>query len=115
MILPGEGSNGAVALEEQMTEHVVPTHVAIIMDGNNRWAKRQGLPGTAGHRAGVEAVRGVLRSCRDHGVKILTLFAFSSENWNRPADEVSSLFFTNLIESVARRIIHYGSIFRPNL
>ncbi|MEH6588827.1 MAG: polyprenyl diphosphate synthase [Halioglobus sp.] len=74
-----------------MTEHVVPTHVAIIMDGNNRWAKRQGLPGTAGHRAGVEAVRGVLRSCRDHGVKILTLFAFSSENWGRPQPEVRAL------------------------
>jgi undecaprenyl diphosphate synthase len=91
MILSGESSSGAAVLEEQVTEHVVPTHVAIIMDGNNRWAKRQGLPGTAGHRAGVEAVRGVLRSCRDHGVKILTLFAFSSENWGRPQPEVRAL------------------------
>ncbi len=70
---------------------VVPRHVAIIMDGNNRWARRQGLPGPAGHRAGVEAVRGVLQACRDSGVEILTLFAFSSENWGRPQPEVRAL------------------------
>ncbi len=70
---------------------VVPRHVAIIMDGNNRWAKRHGVPGPAGHRAGVEAVRGVLRACRDHGVEVLTLFAFSSENWGRPLPEVRAL------------------------
>ncbi len=70
---------------------VTPHHIAIIMDGNNRWAKRNGLPGAAGHRAGVEAVRGVIRSCRDHGVKVLTLFAFSSENWGRPRPEVRAL------------------------
>jgi undecaprenyl diphosphate synthase len=69
----------------------VPRHVAIIMDGNNRWAKRQGLPGSAGHRAGVEAVRNVMRACRDQGVEILTLFAFSSENWGRPRPEVRAL------------------------
>lgn len=69
----------------------VPAHVAIIMDGNNRWARRQGLSGPAGHRAGVEAIRGVLRACRDHGVRVLTLFAFSSENWGRPAHEVRAL------------------------
>jgi len=61
------------------------------MDGNNRWAKRRGLPGAAGHRAGVEAVRGVLRACREHGVEVLTLFAFSSENWGRPQPEVRAL------------------------
>lgn len=70
---------------------VVPRHVAIIMDGNNRWAKRQGLPGPVGHRAGVEAVRGVLRACRSNGIKVLTLFAFSSENWGRPQPEVRAL------------------------
>jgi undecaprenyl diphosphate synthase len=70
---------------------VIPRHVAIIMDGNNRWAKRRGLPGAAGHRAGVEAVRGVLRACRQHGVEVLTLFAFSSENWGRPQPEVRAL------------------------
>jgi undecaprenyl diphosphate synthase len=72
-------------------EVVVPRHVAIIMDGNNRWARRQGVSGPAGHRAGVEAVRGVLRACRDHGVEVLTLFAFSSENWGRPLPEVRAL------------------------
>ncbi len=70
---------------------VVPRHVAIIMDGNNRWARRQGVPGPAGHRAGVEAVREVLRACRKHGVEVLTLFAFSSENWGRPMPEVRAL------------------------
>jgi undecaprenyl diphosphate synthase len=69
----------------------IPRHVAIIMDGNNRWAKRRGLPGAAGHRAGVEAVRGVLRACREQGVEVLTLFAFSSENWGRPQPEVRAL------------------------
>lgn len=70
---------------------VVPRHVAIIMDGNNRWAKRRGVSGPAGHRAGVEAVRGVLRACQQHGVEVLTLFAFSSENWGRPIPEVRAL------------------------
>ena len=72
-------------------ETVIPHHVAIIMDGNNRWAKRNGVPGPAGHRAGVEAVREVLRFCRDRGIKVLTLFAFSSENWGRPQPEVRAL------------------------
>lgn len=61
------------------------------MDGNNRWAKGRDLPATAGHRAGVEAVRRLLRACLDHGVDILTLFAFSSENWSRPPSEVRAL------------------------
>ncbi|MEQ8804039.1 polyprenyl diphosphate synthase [Haliea sp.] len=69
----------------------VPRHVAVIMDGNNRWARRQGLPGHAGHRAGVETVRSILRSCRQHKVEVLTLFAFSSENWGRPQPEVRAL------------------------
>jgi undecaprenyl diphosphate synthase len=77
--------------EDETLTTMIPHHVAIIMDGNNRWAKRQGLPGTAGHKAGVEAVREVLRTCRDHGVQVLTLFAFSSENWGRPQPEVRAL------------------------
>lgn len=76
---------------KQKSSQAVPRHVAIIMDGNNRWAQRQGLPGSAGHRAGVEAVRNVMRACRDQGVEILTLFAFSSENWGRPRPEVRAL------------------------
>jgi undecaprenyl diphosphate synthase len=69
----------------------VPRHVAIIMDGNGRWAKRQHLPRIAGHRRGVEAVRATVRACAERGVRFLTLFAFSSENWRRPAEEVALL------------------------
>jgi undecaprenyl diphosphate synthase len=70
---------------------VVPRHVAIIMDGNGRWAKQRGLPRVAGHRAGAEAVRRTLRAAVKHGVEVLTLYAFSSENWRRPEEEVSDL------------------------
>ncbi len=68
-----------------------PQHVAIIMDGNGRWAKARGLPRTMGHRRGVEAVREAVRTARHLGIRYLTLFAFSSENWRRPADEVGEL------------------------
>ncbi|EDY85915.1 di-trans,poly-cis-decaprenylcistransferase [gamma proteobacterium HTCC5015] len=68
-----------------------PQHIAIIMDGNGRWAKRRGLPRTAGHKAGVKAARAVIEACEPHRIQHLTLFAFSSENWKRPEDEVSSL------------------------
>jgi undecaprenyl diphosphate synthase len=70
---------------------LVPAHVAIIMDGNGRWAAARGLPRVAGHRAGVEAVRRTLRATMENGVGWLTLYAFSSENWRRPAEEVSDL------------------------
>jgi undecaprenyl diphosphate synthase len=69
----------------------VPRHVAIIMDGNGRWAKRQRLPRIAGHRRGVESVRASVAACAERGVQYLTLFAFSSENWRRPAEEVQLL------------------------
>ncbi len=68
-----------------------PRHVAIIMDGNGRWAKKRGLPRVAGHRAGAEAVRQTMRAAVKHGVEVLTLYAFSSENWRRPEEEVSDL------------------------
>lgn len=71
--------------------NATPRHVAIIMDGNNRWAKQRLLGGVAGHKAGVESVRAVVETCAREGVSVLTLFAFSSENWRRPADEVSAL------------------------
>jgi undecaprenyl diphosphate synthase len=69
----------------------VPRHVAIIMDGNGRWAKARGLPRSAGHRAGAEAARRALRAAGEAGVECLTLYAFSSENWRRPAAEISDL------------------------
>ncbi|HEY4170425.1 MAG TPA: isoprenyl transferase [Reyranella sp.] len=68
-----------------------PHHVAIIMDGNGRWAKARGLPRVAGHRRGADAVRRVIRGAGELGIPVLTLFAFSTENWTRPADEVSDL------------------------
>ena len=69
----------------------VPRHVAIIMDGNGRWAERRGLPRVAGHRAGADAVRRCLQSAADNGVEVLTLYAFSSENWRRSSEEISDL------------------------
>ena len=69
----------------------VPRHVAVIMDGNGRWAKQRLRPRLFGHRAGAESLRAVLRACRDHGVEYLTVYAFSTENWVRPQDEVSGL------------------------
>ena len=69
----------------------VPRHIAIIMDGNGRWAKRRLLPRVAGHRAGVEAVRKIARAARDMGIGTLTLYAFSSENWRRPEEEIGDL------------------------
>ena len=69
----------------------IPRHVAVIMDGNGRWAKQRGRPRLFGHRAGAESLRAVLRACRDHGVEYLTVYAFSTENWVRPKDEVGGL------------------------
>ena len=69
----------------------VPRHVAIIMDGNGRWAKQRGLPRVAGHKAGAEAVRRAMQSAVDHGVEVLTLYAFSSENWKRSGEEIADL------------------------
>ncbi|MGO7413650.1 isoprenyl transferase [Rhizobium ruizarguesonis] len=79
----------------------VPEHVAIIMDGNGRWAKQRGLPRTMGHRKGVEAVRETVRAAGAVGIKYLTLFAFSSENWRRPEAEVSDLL--GLLKAFIRR------------
>lgn len=79
----------------------MPRHVAFIMDGNNRWAKQRGLPSAAGHKAGLESVRTVMRVAAEQGVEVVTLFAFSSENWRRPATEVSALM--NLFLTALRR------------
>ena len=69
----------------------IPTHIAIIMDGNGRWAKKRGLPRVAGHKRGVDTVRDIVEACAEIGVKYLTLYTFSTENWKRPKDEVSTL------------------------
>jgi undecaprenyl diphosphate synthase len=84
---------------------IVPRHIAIIMDGNGRWANKRLLPRVAGHRKGVESVRASVRAAIEQGVEFLTLFAFSSENWRRPADEVSilmDLFARALDQEVAK-------------
>lgn len=79
----------------------IPTHVAIIMDGNGRWATQRGLPRTEGHRAGVENMRRVLEGAVEFGVKVMTVYAFSTENWGRPEDEVRGLL--NIFEQVLAR------------
>jgi undecaprenyl diphosphate synthase len=79
----------------------IPTHVAIIMDGNGRWARARGLPRLAGHRAGVENLRRVIEACVEFGIQYLTIYAFSTENWKRPRDEVRGLI--NILEDVIDR------------
>src|SRR5215813_14153818 len=76
----------------------VPYHLAIIMDGNGRWARSRGMPRLAGHKAGVENLRRILRACSEFGIKILTIYAFSTENWGRPETEVRGLM--NILETV---------------
>ena len=94
-----------------MSNSSLPRHIAIIMDGNGRWAKKRLLPRHAGHRAGVETVRRVLTLCAEKGVEVLTLFTFSSENWRRPKEEVSllmSLFMMALKREV--KILHKNNV-----
>ncbi|HEX6006452.1 MAG TPA: polyprenyl diphosphate synthase, partial [Burkholderiales bacterium] len=116
---------------ESSTEQIpasrdMPSHIAIIMDGNGRWAKRRFLPRMAGHKRGVEAVRRMVRACAERGIAYLTLFAFSSENWRRPPEEVSflmRLFMLSLDQEVGKlhengirfRVIGDLSRFEPEL
>lgn len=94
----------------------LPTHVAIIMDGNGRWAKARMLPRVEGHRNGVESVRSVVRACGELGIKYLTLYAFSVENWNRPKDEVDTLmkylarFLKNEVGELTRNNVRLEAI-----
>jgi len=92
----------------------VPNHVAIIMDGNGRWATNRYLPRVAGHAKGVEAVRSIVKACISRGIGYLTLFAFSSENWRRPADEVSVLMrlFAGALEREVERMRAGGILLR---
>jgi undecaprenyl diphosphate synthase len=88
----------------------VPRHVAIIMDGNGRWAKARGKPRVFGHTRGVDAVRASMQACGERGIEYLTLFAFSSENWRRPADEVSTLMklFVSALRREVNRLVELG-------
>ncbi|WP_147821974.1 isoprenyl transferase [Salidesulfovibrio onnuriiensis] len=85
----------------------IPAHIAIIMDGNGRWAKLRGLPRTKGHKAGTEAARAIVTRCRELGVRHLTLYTFSKENWNRPKEEVGTLFdlLTSFLKNEQKRLI----------
>ena len=119
----------APALSEKKAAGSVPAtprHVAIIMDGNGRWAKARHLPRVAGHRKGIEAVRAVTRAARSLGIEVLTLYAFSSENWRRPAEEISDLmgllrhFIKSDLEELARegvrlRVIGDHTAFAPDV
>ena len=80
-----------MTLKEQINYNCLPQHIAIIMDGNGRWAKKQGLRRLFGHKRGVEAVHEITEACAELGIKYLTLYAFSTENWNRPKEEVEAL------------------------
>lgn len=101
-----------------MSESNIPAHVAIIMDGNGRWAKKNGLPRIEGHRRGAEAVKRTLKAAQECGVKNLTLYAFSVENWNRPKDEVDALmdlldrFLRNQLPELIKRKIRLRVIGR---
>lgn len=83
-----------------LSELKIPTHVAIIMDGNGRWARQRGLPRVAGHRAGAENLRRIVNACDEFGIKILTIYAFSTENWDRPESEIRGLMniFTRVLD-----------------
>jgi undecaprenyl diphosphate synthase len=122
-VSPATAPEGAAGLAGEST---MPRHVAIIMDGNGRWAAKRGLPRVAGHKAGAEAVRRAMQAAVDNGVEVLTLYAFSSENWRRSSDEIADLtglmrFYlerelaTLLKEGVKLRLIGDYSAFGPDL
>ena len=92
-------------------DNIIPEHIAIIMDGNGRWAKKRGLPRIAGHRQGIKSVREITNICSDIGVKYLTLYTFSTENWNRPQKEVDALMML-LLSTIKHEIkdIHKNNL-----
>ena len=94
----------------------IPNHVAIIMDGNGRWAQGRGLPRVAGHRAGVQTVREIVKASIEAGVSILTLYAFSQENWKRPKEEVSVLMelLDYFIDKEIKNLVKDGAALPPH-
>ena len=95
------------------THTVIPEHIAIIMDGNGRWASRRGLPRTAGHAAGSETFRNIATYCKNIGVKYLTVYAFSTENWKRPKGEVDAIM--NLLDKYLHEALSSSAIPHPCL
>ena len=97
-------SNNSTPKDIDISKINLPTHLGIIMDGNGRWAKKRGLPRSAGHKAGGQTFRKISRYCSDIGIKHLTLYAFSTENWNRPKEEVDALmkYFKDYLEEALK-------------
>ena len=87
-----------------MNEIKIPKHIAFIMDGNGRWAKKRALPRKLGHKAGVDSLKKVVKACSDYGIEMCTFYAFSTENWKRPQDEIDALF--KLVEDFAKKSLN---------
>lgn len=107
-------SRGASVTREISETESVPKHIAIIMDGNGRWARKRLMPRIAGHKQGIETVRSIIKACSELGVNFLTLFAFSSENWRRPAEEVTFLMqlFAGALEQEMDKLHENGIRFK---
>src|SRR5881628_2229920 len=107
-------------LLHQIDRNALPAHVAIIMDGNGRWARRRGLPRVAGHRAGINAVREVVEGSAELGIPVLTLYAFSVENWKRPHAEVATLmqllkeYLSKELDNIDKNNIQFRTIGRTD-
>lgn len=91
-------------VNEVIDKNNLPCHIAVIMDGNGRWAKKRNLPRTIGHKAGVEAIRDIVKECSSLGIKVLTVYAFSTENWKRPTNEVNNLM-SLLVDYLKKEVI----------
>src|SRR5437762_4539867 len=113
-------ATNASDLLPQIDRSALPAHVAIIMDGNGRWARKRGLPRVAGHRAGISAVREVVEGSAELGIRVLTLYAFSVENWKRPHAEVTTLmgllkeYLTKELENIDKNNIQFRTIGRTD-
>jgi len=100
-VISTDNSKKVSPLPKELDCHRLPDHIAVIMDGNGRWAKEKGLPRTIGHTAGVDSLKTTLHLCSNWGIGALTVYAFSTENWSRPSEEVN--FLMTLFESVLKR------------
>ena len=107
-------------IPQSLNRNALPVHIAVIMDGNGRWARKRGLPRVAGHRSGINAVREVVEGCAELGISVLTLYAFSVENWKRPATEVRTLmlllreYLNREIDNLDRNNIRFRTIGRTD-
>ncbi len=99
-------SENSQADDSSAIDRILPRHIAVVMDGNGRWANKRHLPRAAGHKAGVNATRKIVENCAKNAIEVLTIFAFSSENWNRPKSEVSSLMslFVSTLTSEVKKL-----------